>query len=167
MTLAQSLKLTWGGGNRLLILLVSILSLVAIASTATSLFLIINRSQHPPNPLQSPSPEQIQGKLAAYRVGDSINILGAKCNRSTKTVIIRGESWWQNMDQGAEGTKIPSGGNSVTGRALPPGCMPLNFPHKIPPTVTPGRWAFVGQDCIYPGPSFCTDWYSEVFVVVP
>lgn len=136
-----------------------------LALTAANVYILIRSHDNPPNPLQSPSPEQIVDKLPVYHVGDTINVLGTKCNTSKKPVLIRGTSFWQSMERGGPDGSVPSNGNTSTGRQLPPGCMALTFPHKIPDGVTPGNWQFTGEDCTPDGQ--CTDWFTDVFVVAP
>lgn len=159
----EAMKDSWRNGGKVMIFAVVVFSVAMLFLASASLYVLLHRNANPPNPLESPSPEQIVDKLPAYHVGDTINVLGSKCNTSKTAVRIFGTSFWQSSDIGGPAGSIPSGGNTASGRDLQPGCMPLSFPHVIPNSVTPGKWRFVGRDCTDQGQ--CSDWFTDEIVV--
>lgn len=159
----QALLRSWRNGGRFVINMAIICFFTTIVALSAVIYVLVQKVESdPPNPLQSPSPEQILDKKASYRPGDTITVLGSKCNTAKHAVRIFGTSFWQSSEIGGPAGSIPSGGNTASGRDLQPGCMPLSFPHKIP-DLAPGKWRFVGRDCTDGGQ--CSDWFSDEFVV--
>jgi hypothetical protein len=153
----------WHNGARPLLLGALLFLCAVILLLAASLYAVTQSVNKPPaNPLTSPSPEQILDKKASYKPGDVIVVLGSKCNMSKKPIRITGQSYWESLDTG--GPDSATGGNTVSGRDVPPGCLPLQFPHTIP-TLGAGRWAIAGRDCVL-GTNLCSEWFSDSFVLV-
>lgn len=154
----------WRSGGRSLLIGVVIFVGAFVVLFAVSLFAAIHALDKPtPNPLSSPSPEQIVDKKPFYHTGDVFVTLASKCNNSKEPVRITGRSYWENVELG--GPEFTTGNNTAGGRDVPPGCMPLQFPHTIPANLAPGKWRLTGQDCLADGR--CTEWFSDSFMVVP
>lgn len=148
----RSLVEQWVHGNRyrllrhLLLIVLAMVVGAALFSFATAPDRYDPLGEYPPQVVKSRVPG-ISGP--AVYAGEDVVIVGLKCNDSTGTVRVEGESQWQSINPRGRYIANPSGV-----RDLPPGCtqtpyvndVPRSIEERVQRTGHAETWSLTGSD---------------------
>lgn len=161
--MVPEIKHAWGNGGRWL--LIAFVAWFAVTTSGAVFLGLLFVGKDPlgynHNPLELQIPQQIVNLAdEPFAAGDTLIVLGTKCNRSTSPLRVDGSNYWKQISPSTQTVPRNPSGSGV----LQPGCNTKVYLNEIPEALTPGRWRLEGENCTT-SRDWCAVWFTDVFEV--